>query len=65
MQDSEEQENEKKKPLNLIDVAGVFYILMGGLALSMVACILENIYHARLEESVNSFKVNFFIYIIR
>jgi hypothetical protein len=58
---SDEQENGNKKPLKFIDVAGVFYILIGGIALSLIVCVLEFVYHSKLE-SVKKSSVKIFLF---
>ena len=45
----EPEEDPETKSLNLINVAGVFYILIVGLILSLIVGILELLYSARLD----------------
>ena len=55
-QDPAPEEDPETKSLNLINVAGVFYILIVGLILSLIVGILELLYSARsdaLKDNVN------------
>ncbi len=47
--DAEKEEDPSTKSLQLINVVGVFYILMVGLILSLMAVILEILYVSRLD----------------
>ena len=42
-------QSSKQSALTLSNVAGVFYILIGGLALSMITSVLEFVYKSRVE----------------
>ena len=54
----EPEEDPETKSLNLINVAGVFYILIVGLILSLMVGFLELLYSARLDaikDNVNAY----------
>jgi hypothetical protein len=47
------KDSSEQSPLNLINVAGVFYILILGLVLSIFIAVCEVIYKSRIESKKN------------
>lgn len=55
-----EAEDPSKNSLNLINVAGVFYILIVGLILSVIVVILELAYSANIDAKQQNVNFNLF-----